>query len=83
MEMRGRGREGGRGGRGGKGRGEGGRIGPGGRESGKENVHLLMFFVFCRELKKHSFLEFYDYYISTARQLSATIEGQQMIVSTI
>ena len=41
-----------------------------------------MLLVSCSELKKHSFLEFYDHYTSTAQKLSAKLEGQQMIVSS-
>lgn len=41
-----------------------------------------MLLVSCSELKKHSFLEFYDHYTSTARKLSAKLEGQQIIVSS-
>ena len=43
---------------------------------------MTMLLVSCSELKKHSFLEFYDHYTSTARKLSAKLEGQQMIVSS-
>jgi len=32
-------------------------------------------------VKKTSFVEFYDYYIRTARKLSASLDGQDMRVS--
>ena len=43
---------------------------------------MTMLLVSCSELKKHSFLEFYDHYTSTARKLSAKLEGQQIMVSS-
>ena len=43
---------------------------------------MTMLLVSCSELKKHSFLEFYDHYTSTAQKLSAKLEGQQIIVSS-
>lgn len=81
----------------GRGRGrKGGRVGGEGNDwarregewegevrKGECSSSYISYTCICRELKKHSFLEFYDYYISTTRQLSATVEGQQMIVSTM
>ena len=36
----------------------------------------------CRVLKKHSFLECYDYYSTTARSHAARLDGQAIIVSS-
>ena len=41
------------------------------------NVHACMH----REVKKSSFLEFYEYYSSTARMYSVKFDGQAMVVS--
>ena len=43
---------------------------------------MTMLLVSYSELKKHSFLEFYDHYTSTAQKLSTKLEGQQMMVSS-
>lgn len=34
----------------------------------------------CSEVKKTSFVEFYDYYMRTAEKLSASLDGQAMQV---
>ena len=34
----------------------------------------------CSEVKKASFVEFYDYYLSTATKLSTSLDGQSMQV---
>ena len=48
--------------------------------SAQTSVAMLVFS--CSEVKKTSFLEFYDFYIRTATKLASFLDGQDMQVSS-